>query len=233
MALSRTDELKKAAAEKAVERVQTNTIVGLGTGSTAAFAVSAIAHRMKTEGLSIIGVPTSERTYEQAKSLGIPLSTLEEHPQLDLAIDGADEIELGSLNLIKGAGGALLREKLVEVSAKELIIVADKSKKVNQLGEIFALPVEIVRFGWKSTFSRVEALGGKPKLRLTDSGEPFITDEQHYIIDCAFGPMADPVATADALKGTAGVVEHGLFINMTTMAIVATDDGIEVLEKTK
>ncbi|MEM8716396.1 MAG: ribose 5-phosphate isomerase A [Cyanobacteria bacterium P01_A01_bin.3] len=230
MALTQ-NELKKMAAEKAVERVETGMIVGLGTGSTAAFAVSAIGERMKTEGLSIIGVPTSQRTFEQATELGIPLATLEEQPKLDVAIDGADEIELSSLNLIKGAGGALLREKLVEVSADKLIIIADSTKKVDKLGTKFALPVEIVRFGWKSTTSRVEALGCKPVLRTTESGDPFITDEQHYIIDCQFGPMDDPVTIANALKGTAGVVEHGLFIDMVYEAIVATDTGIEVLNK--
>ena len=225
------NELKKLAAEEAVKRVKSGMVVGLGTGSTAAFAVSAIGDRMKTEGLKIVGVPTSVRTFEQAQSLGIPLATLEEEPKLDLAIDGADEIELSSLNLIKGAGGALLREKLVEVSADKLIIIADATKKVDRLGEKFALPVEVVRFGWKGTFSRVEALGCKPVLRLDDSGNPYITDEQHYILDCAFGPMNDPVAIANALKGTAGVVEHGLFIDMTAEAIVATDTGIEVLSK--
>jgi ribose 5-phosphate isomerase A len=225
------DELKKLAAEKAVEKVRSGMVVGLGTGSTTAFAVSAIAERMQSEGLKIVGVPTSVRTAEQATSLGIPLSTLEDNPKLDLAIDGADEIELGSLNLIKGAGGALLREKLVEVSAADLIIVADDSKKVKQLGTKFALPVEVVRFGWKSTFSRVEALGCQPTLRLTASGEPFVTDEQHYILDCQFGPMADSAAIAAALKGTAGVVEHGLFIGLASEAIVATADGIEVLTR--
>ena len=230
MALTQ-NELKKMAAEKAVERVETGMVVGLGTGSTAAFAVSTIGERMKSEGLSIIGVPTSVRTFEQATELGIPLATLEEQPKLDLAIDGADEIELSSLNLIKGAGGALLREKLVEVSADKLIIIADSTKKVDKLGSKFALPVEIVRFGWKSIFSRVEALGCEPVLRTVEGGDPYITDEKHYILDCKFGPMDDPVAIANALKGTAGVVEHGLFIDMVHEAIVATDTGIEVLSK--
>ena len=225
------NELKKLAAEKAVERVETGMVVGLGTGSTAAFAVSAIGERMKSEGLNIIGVPTSIRTFEQATELGIPLATLEEQPKLDLAIDGADEIELSSLNLIKGAGGALLREKLVEVSAEKLIIIADSTKKVDKLGSKFALPVEIVRFGWKSIFSRVESVGCNPVLRTVEGGDPYITDEKHYILDCQFGPMDDPVAIADALKGTAGVVEHGLFIDMVHEAIVATDSGIEVLSK--
>ncbi len=231
MALSQ-DELKQAAARAAAQQVESGMVVGLGTGSTAAFAVSAIADRMQAEGITLIGVPTSERTADQARSLGIPLATLEDQPRLDLAIDGADEIEITTLNLIKGAGGALLREKLVEASATRLVIVADASKTVERLGTRFALPVEIVRFGWKSTFSRVESIGCEPKLRLTSTGDPFITDEQHYILDCSFAPMADPKAIADALKATVGVVEHGLFIGMTAEAIVATDQGIETLRPT-
>jgi ribose 5-phosphate isomerase A len=232
MALSQ-DELKRAAATAAAQQVQSGMVVGLGTGSTAAFAVQAIADRMQAEGISIFGVPTSVRTAEQAQSLGIPLVSLEEQPKLDLAIDGADEIELGTLNLIKGAGGALLREKLVEASASRLIIVADASKKVEQLGTRFALPVEIVRFGWKSTFSRVEAVGCVPTLRLTAAGDPYITDEQHYILDCQFGPMADAKAIAETLKGTVGVVEHGLFIGMAAEAIIAGDESIEMLYPTR
>lgn len=225
------DDLKKLAAEAAVAQVVSHSVVGLGTGSTAAFAVTALAERLqKGEITDVIGVPTSERTAAQARELGIPLATLEEQPRLDIAIDGADEIEVGSLHLIKGAGGALLREKLVEAAAQTLIIVADASKKVDKLGSKFALPVEIVRFGWKSTFARVEALGCQPILRLAASGDPFITDEQHYILDCQFGPMSDPVALAIALKGTIGVVEHGLFIGMTSEAIIATADGIESLK---
>ncbi len=222
------DNLKQAAALKAVEYIESGMVVGLGTGSTAAFAVSGIAERMEKEGLRIIGVPTSERTAEQARSLGIPLATLEEQPRLDLAIDGADEIELGSLNLIKGAGGALLREKLVEVAAAKLIIIADASKKVAKLGTKFALPVEIVRFGWQATAARVAAVGCVPTLRGGDT--PFITDEQHYILDCQFAPMANPAVIADQLKAIPGVVEHGLFIGLTQVAIIATDSGIEVLQ---
>lgn len=224
------DELKQAAALAAAKQVESGMIVGLGTGSTAAFAVSAIAERMRTEGITLIGIPTSNRTADQARSLGIPLSSLEEHPQLDLAIDGADEIEIGSLNLIKGAGGALLREKLVEASAKRLVIIADASKKVERLGTRFALPVEVVRFGWQSTFKRVEAVGCEPKLRTDDKGDPFITDEQHYILDCQFGPMATPAQIAEQLKNIVGVVEHGLFIAMAAEAIVATSDDIEILQ---
>lgn len=224
------DDLKQAAARAAVQKVQSGMVVGLGTGSTAAFAVSALAERMQSEGLQILGVPTSERTAEQARSLGIPLATLEEQPRLDLAIDGADEIEVGSLNLIKGAGGALLREKLVEASAAELIIIADASKKVPQLGIRFPVPVEVVRFGWKTTLARVEALGCTATLRRNANGDPYLTDEQHYILDCQFGPMADPAKIADQLKGTVGVVEHGLFIGMAKEAIIALPTGIETLQ---
>ncbi len=224
-------ELKQMAADAAVALIESNMVVGLGTGSTAACAVEALARRLqKGEINNIIGVPTSERTAQQARQLGIPLSTLEEQPQLDLAIDGADEIEIGSLYLIKGAGGALLREKLVEAAAKTLIIVADQSKKVPQLGSKFALPVEIVRFGWKSTLARVTALGCEPVLRRSENGDPFITDEQHLILDCKFAPMSDPAGIAAALKSTIGVVEHGLFIGMTSEAIIATADGIERIQ---
>lgn len=227
--MSPQDQLKQQAAQAAVAQITSGMVVGLGTGSTAAFAVSALAERIRQEGLQVVGVPTSERTAQQATSLGIPLGTLAEYPVLDLAIDGADEIALGSLDLVKGAGGALLREKLVEVSAKRLIIVADESKKVKQLGSKFAIPVEVVRFGWQSTQRRVAELGCSPHLRLTPGGDPYLTDEQHYILDCRFGPIADPAALAAALKGIPGVVEHGLFIGMTSEAIIATATGIERL----
>lgn len=223
------DALKKQAAIQAVAHIESGMIVGLGTGSTARHAVDEVGRRMREEGLSIIGVPTSTRTAEQARSLGIPLATLLEEPRLDLAIDGADEIELGTLSLIKGAGGALLQEKLVEVSAARLIIIADETKKVQRLGERFAVPVEVVRFGWKGTAARLEALGCEPILRtLPDSDDPYVTDEQHYLLDCKFGLIDDPAALADQLKGIVGVIEHGLFINMAQLALVATTtNGVE------
>ncbi len=223
------DALKKEAAIQAVAQIKNGMIVGLGTGSTAFHAVNAIGDRMKAEGLSIIGVPTSSRTADQARGLGITLASLEDRPSLDLAIDGADEIELSTLNLIKGAGGALLQEKLVEVSAARLIIIADETKKVDKLGARFAIPVEVVRFGWKSTFGRLEALGCQPTLRLRADGEPFVTDEQHFLLDCQFGLIDDAARLADAIKGITGVIEHGLFIGMTSQAIVATSSGIENL----
>ncbi len=223
------DALKQKAAEKAVEQVQSGMIVGLGTGSTSYHAVNAIGRRVREEGLSIVGVPTSERTAQQARELNIPLATLEEQPALDLAIDGADEIELGTLHLIKGAGGALLREKLVEVSAARLIIIADERKKVQKLGAHFAIPVEVVQFGWKSTFARLEALACKPVRRLHENGAPYITDEKHFLLDCQFGLIEDAATLAAQIKAITGVVEHGLFIHMADEAIIATSTGIETL----
>lgn len=223
------DDLKKQAAIQAVSQIESGMIVGLGTGSTAWHAVNEIGRRQREEGLAIIGVPTSSRTRDQAIELGIPLATLEERPSLDIAIDGADEIEVSTLNLIKGAGGALLQEKLVEVSASRLIIIADQTKKVDKLGARFALPVEVVRFGWKSTFGRLEALGCEPVLRLRPDGSPYVTDEQHFLLDCRFGLIDDSAALADAIKGIVGVIEHGLFIGMADTALVATDEGVEVL----
>jgi ribose 5-phosphate isomerase A len=221
------DDLKRQAAYKAVELVEDGMVVGLGTGSTAKHAVDRVAQRMREEGLRVIGVPTSSRTREQARGLGIPLASLEDEPALDLAIDGADEIELGTLSLIKGAGGALLQEKLVEVSARTLVIIADESKKVHKLGGRFAVPVEVVRFGWKSTRERLRALGCDAVLRGGD--DPYITDEQHYLLDCNFGLIDDAATLADAIKSITGVVEHGLFIGMASRAILATRGGIEIL----
>ena len=220
--------LKQQAAYKAVDLVEDGMVVGLGTGSTAKHAVDRVAWRMRQEGIRIIGVPTSSRTRQQALSLGIPLATLEQEPALDLAIDGADEIEVGTLHLIKGAGGALLQEKLVEVSAKSLVIIADETKKVEKLGTRFAVPVEVVRFGWKSTLERLRALGCAPVLRGGQEA-PYVTDEQHYLIDCQFGLIDDAAHLADQIKAITGVVEHGLFIGMAQRAILATASGIETL----
>jgi ribose 5-phosphate isomerase A len=224
------EALKRAAAREAVRQIEDGMVVGLGTGSTSKHAVDLLGARVRDEGLRVVGVPTSERTAAQARGLGILLASLEEHPRLDLAIDGADEIELGTLALIKGAGGALLREKLVEASAARLLIVADATKKVRRLGERFAVPVEVVRFGWKATLARVEALGCEPVLRMSGD-QPYLTDEQHWLLDCRFGAIEDAARLADQLKGLAGVVEHGLFIGMASEAILAGDAGLEVLRR--
>ncbi|MEI9813282.1 MAG: ribose-5-phosphate isomerase RpiA [Acidobacteriota bacterium] len=222
--LSKQDQFKQAAAQAAASLVLDGMIVGLGTGSTAKFAVDFLGQRMR-EGLRFIGIPTSEETAKQARELGIPLGTLGEHPSLDLAIDGADEIVEGPLHLVKGRGGALLREKIVEASAKELIIIADDSKLVAQLGTKMPLPVEVNPFGWEATAKRLEALGAKPKLR-----EGFTTDGGHIILDCNFGLIADPLALQRQLDACVGVVEHGLFLGMAAQAFVATADGMRHLK---
>ncbi|HEX5226804.1 MAG TPA: ribose-5-phosphate isomerase RpiA [Bryobacteraceae bacterium] len=221
------DELKRAAAEVAVGLVENGMIVGLGTGSTAKHAVDAIGKRVK-EGLRIVGIPTSEATARQARGVGIEISSLGEHPEIDLTIDGADEIQRGTLDLIKGQGGALLREKVVASASKKLAIIADETKLVDQLGVHFALPVEVVQFGWQATERKLRALGAQTKLRAGDE-KPFVTDGGNFIIDCRFSPIHDPAELDRALNSIVGVVEHGLFLKMAARAIVATKDGIQVL----
>jgi ribose 5-phosphate isomerase A len=211
------DQLKEAAAQAAASFVLDGMVVGLGTGSTAKFAVDALARRMRDENLRFIGIPTSEATAAQARSLNIQLTNLGAHPSIDLAIDGADEIEPRTRNLIKGRGGALLREKIVESAAKQLIIIADESKLVEKLGSKMPVPIEVVQFGWQSTARKLDVLGANAKLR-----ESFITDSGNFILDCAFGPIADPETLAREIDSTVGVVEHGLFLGMATKIIVAT-----------
>jgi len=223
------DELKAAAAEAAAAQLRDGMIVGLGTGTTAAFAIDAIGRRV-AQGLKIIGVPTSERTTEQATALGIPLAPVEEHEWIDVTIDGADEVELGSLNLIKGRGGALLREKIVSSSTKKLIIIVDSSKIVTKLGSHDPIPVEVVSFGWQTTERRLARLGGNPVLRHRPNGSVFLTDGGHYILDCKFGPLASAADTERHLNDTVGVVEHGMFLGMTGMVIVGDESGIRILE---
>lgn len=203
-------------------------IVGLGSGSTAAFALQALGRRVR-EGLRIIGIPTSERTAALARSLEIPLSTLDEHSKIDVTIDGADEVESGSLNLIKGHGGALLREKIVADVSKRLVIVVDQTKIVDRLGVRESVPVEVIPFGWQAAAHRLRDLGANPLLRTGPDGEPFKSDGGHYILDCAFGPIASAKSLADALDHIVGVVEHGLFIGLTSEVRVGGDDGVRVV----
>lgn len=215
------DQAKEAAAQAAASLVSSGMIVGLGTGSTAKFAVDALARRMRDEALQFIGIPTSEATAEQARSLGIPLAALGDHPIIDLAIDGADEIEPKTRNLIKGRGGALLREKIVESAAKRLIIIADESKLVDKLGSKTPVPVEVVQFGWQSTARKLASLGAKPVLRAG-----FTTDSGNFILDCNFGPIEDPETLARKIDSTVGVVEHGLFLGMATQILISASAGI-------
>lgn len=215
---------KRLAGEEAVKLVEEGMLVGLGTGSTAYWAIMDIGRRVK-EGLKIAAVPTSIRSEELALSLGIPLVSLDGIPPggIDLTIDGADEAD-GDLNLIKGGGGALLREKIIAAHSKRLVIVADASKAVKTLGK-FPLPVEIVPFGFKLTMGRLEALGGHPALRLTEGDEPYVTDNGNYIADCRFEVIEDAAALETTLNLVPGVVENGLFIGMAERLIVGREDG--------
>lgn len=203
-------------------------VVGLGTGSTAWYAIEALIRRVR-EGLRILAIPTSERSAAQAEAGGIQLTSFAEHQHLDIAIDGADEIELGSLNLIKGLGGALLREKIVAAAAQRLVIVADGRKLVRQLGGTAPVPVEVVPFGWETTDKRLRRLGTEPVLRRDASGQPYRTDGGNLILDCRFGPIAEPAELDQAIGHTIGVVETGLFVGMAQMALVADDTGIRRL----
>lgn len=223
---------KRLAAARAVELVKPGMRLGLGTGSTAAHFVALLGERV-AQGLQIVGVPTSLRTGTQAASLNIPLSTLDETPELDLTIDGADEFD-PQLRLIKGGGAALLHEKIVAAASARLVVVTDRSKQVANLGR-FPLPVEVDRFGIESTRLHVIAAGmatgctGDIRLRHDAQGHILVTDGGHAILDCAFGIIPDPDALAQMLNGIPGVVEHGLFIGMATAVIVADENGIEVI----
>ncbi len=214
-------EAKRAAALKAVAMVRSGMALGLGTGSTARVAVEEIGRRLQSGQLkSIVGVPTSVATREQATALGIPLTTLEEHPVLDLTIDGADEVDPQG-NLIKGHGDALLWEKIVAAASKKLVIVVDAGKLVKRLGVTRALPVEVVRFGWKTHEAAIRELGAEPTLKRNAAGEPIRTDEGHYIIHCKFPDgIGDAEAVDRALKRRPGVVETGLFLGFHPEVIV-------------
>jgi len=237
------DELKKQVGYKAVDDyAKSGTVIGLGTGSTAAFAVERVGQKLKSGELKdIIAIPTSIRTKEQAESLGIPLATLDTHSDLDVAIDGADEVD-PALNLVKGGGGALFREKIVEMCAKKFIVIVDESKMCDGLGPGFPVPVEIVPFCHEHTMREIAKLpavaGCKPVLRLgnvannkPDGDKPAITDNGNYIVDLEFTtPIKDPVAAGEQLKATVGVVDHGLFTGLPTACIIAGSDGISVKE---
>jgi len=222
------NQLKTAAAESAAAQVIDGMIVGLGSGSTAALAVSALGRRV-SEGLRIVGIPTSESTAAQARALGIPLTSLAEESQIDITIDGADQVEEGSLNLIKGRGGALLREKIVASASKRLVIVIHDSKLVSHLGIGEPVAIEVVPFGWLATAHRLSDLGAKPVLRRNANGEPFISDGGHYILDCAFETIPSAESLARRLDHVVGLVEHGLFIGLTAEVHVAGAGGVRVL----
>ena len=223
--MAKLDPRKLAAAEAAAALVEDGMVVGLGSGSTASLAVAAIGKRV-AQGLRIMAIATSEKTAEQARSLGIPLVTLDQRDGIDLTIDGADEVERQSLNLVKGLGGALLREKIVASVTKRLVIVADESKLVDRLASgRQPVPVEVVPFGWQSTARRLRALGAEWTQRLTPDGKPFISDGGHVILDCRFQELESARLLQQQLDATVGVVEHGLFLGMTSEAIIGRSDG--------
>lgn len=216
--ISTLDSEKEAAARASMQFVRDGQIVGLGTGSTAAHAVRLLGERVAT-GLKIRGIPTSTRTKELAEAAGIAIATLDEFQQIDVTIDGTDEFD-PELNLIKGGGGALLREKVIASASKQLVIIADSSKQVSMLGK-FPLPVEVIPFAQAVVAKRIEALGASVKLRQYAYGNPYITDEGHHILDCSFGQIPDPPALARQLKTIPGIVEHGLFIDLASVVLVA------------
>lgn len=223
---------KLAAARRACDLVEDGMRLGLGTGSTAALFVAALGERVAA-GLDIVCVPTSEATRWQADMLGIRLATLEEEPELDLTVDGADEID-PALNLIKGGGGALLREKIVASASRRMLVIADGSKEVGTLGR-FPLAVEVVPFGLETTRRRIAVLllemglAGEPSLRRRPDGSPFETDGGHLILDMALGAIPDAPALARALSGLVGVVEHGLFIGLASAALIGTESGTRMI----
>jgi ribose 5-phosphate isomerase A len=222
---------KQAAAERAAALVEDGMIVGLGSGSTAALAVRVLGRRV-AEGLKIIGIPTSEKTAALARELGIPLSDLAQHERIDLTIDGADEVERGTLHLVKGLGGALLREKIVASATARLVIVADASKVVDRLRiHTGPIPIEIAPFGWESTARRLRAMGGEFKMRLGADGKPFVSDGGHYIVDAGFPGIGSAEELALALDRTVGVMEHGMFLGMAEQAIIGGSVEVTVLER--
>jgi ribose 5-phosphate isomerase A len=225
---------KRAAAARAVEFVRPGMRLGLGTGSTARHFVELLAERVRG-GLAVVGVPTSEATRRDAERLGVPLTTLEETPALDLTVDGADEIA-PDLSLIKGGGGALLREKIVASASARMVVIADESKWVPMLGR-FPLPIEVVRFGLAVTLRAIEVatvaagVPGSIALRCDKDGHAFVTDSGHWIVDAALGRIADPADLGKRLAAIAGVVEHGLFVGLAKTAVIAGSAGVRVIER--
>ncbi len=226
---------KEAAGRYAAGLVEPGMVVGLGSVSTATLFIRALAERVRA-GLEVVGVPTSEASEHLARAEGIPLTTLEDNPRLDLDVDGADAVD-PALNLIKGLGGALLREKIVARAAARFVAVVDESKVVESLTQLSLVPVEVVPFGWSGTWAALEELGASPTMRRTSAepgAPPFVSDGGHYILDCRFADISDPGGLAARIKALTGVVEHGLFIGMAGEAVVGRDDGtVTILRRTR
>lgn len=226
---SQQDGPKRAAAARAIEEVEDGMVLGLGSGSTAAFAVEALAARI-AKGLRVAGIPTSEKAAALARRLGVPLTSFAGHRHVDLTVDGADQVERGTLNLVKGLGGALLREKIVASASDRMIVVVDGTKLVDRLGGKTPLPVEIAAFGWEIVLDRLATTGCTPRLRFAGDA-PFTTDGGNYIADCAFAALPDPKALEARLSSIVGVVESGLFIGMASMVMVGRPTCVEVIKR--
>ena len=221
--------LKRQAAAAAVAEIADGMVLGLGTGSTAALMITRLGERISREGLRVRGIPTSERTAEAALAAGVPLTDFARDPVIDLAIDGADQITRAGLDLIKGLGGALLREKIVADAARRLVIMADASKLVETLAGV--VPIEVVPFGWEATARKIEALAGAPRLRRAADGAPYRSDGGNLILDCDFGAVADPAPLDDALRRLVGVVETGFFLGRADLVLLADENGVKRLER--
>ena len=217
------DREKEAAARASLRFVRDGDVVGLGTGSTAAFAIQLLGEKVRS-GLKIRGIPTSVKSQELAMSLGIPLTTFDDCQQIDVAIDGADEID-PQLCLIKGGGGALLREKVVASAARQFVVIADSTKQVPVLGK-FPLPVEVIPFAEALVAKKISTLGATVSRRRSSQGGPYITDEGHHILDCNFGKIPDPQELARLLSDMPGVVEHGLFVGMADVVLIGKEDKV-------
>ncbi|MGC8950853.1 MAG: ribose 5-phosphate isomerase A [Chloroflexus aggregans] len=230
--MNSVETLKAMAAAAAVGLIEPGMVIGLGFGSTAAYATRMIGERLANGELrEIVGVPCAEGTAALARELGIPLTTLDDVENVDITIDGADEVD-PDMALIKGGGGALLREKMVAQASRRVVIIVDESKLSPALGTRFALPIEVVDFGYRATARWLTAQGGGVRLRLRSDGQPFRTDQGHLILDWACGPIADPAALADRLAARAGIVEHGLFIGLATDLFVAGATGVRHIVRT-
>jgi ribose 5-phosphate isomerase A len=227
------DELKRKAAVRAVDFIESGMVIGLGTGSTANYAIKEIGDKIQSGKLrNVAGIPSSERTAILARELNIPLTDLDAHPTIDLTIDGADEVD-PDLNVIKGGGGALLREKIVAQASRRIIIVVDESKLSPQLGTKWALPIEVVPFARRTEQLYLESIGGSVTLRVDENQSPFFTNQQNLILDTHFGPISDPGSLVSRLNMRAGIVEHGLFLGLVTDIIIAGKEDIRHLKRKK
>ncbi len=220
--------MKKMAADAAVARVEEGMVLGLGTGSTTRHAIDRLGE-LVAGGMDLVGVPTSQETAKRAQTLGIPLTSLEDQPEIDLTIDGADEVD-PNLDLIKGMGGALFREKLVALASREMVVIVDRSKLVDTLGQRTPVPVEVLPFGWKQTSRRLKDLGCEPRLRQVED-RPYATDNDNYILDCTFPIIRDPSGLSRRIKEVSGVLEDGFFIGIADLVFVGEPGGVREMRR--